>query len=91
LQGLDFDWCKNPDHGLTKPDLTFYIDVPSETIEKRGEFGMERYERSEFQRKVGEAYNKFKELYSNDCHWITINANDRCIEEIHKEITEKVM
>ena len=37
-----------PDRGLVKPDLTFYIDVASEIIEKRGDFGLERYEKAEF-------------------------------------------
>ena len=26
-KGLDLNWCLNPDKGLPKPDLLFYIEI----------------------------------------------------------------
>ena len=60
LQGLDFEWCMAPDRGLVKPDLTFFIDANADTIKSRANYGEERYEKVEFQKKVAEAYGKFK-------------------------------
>lgn len=85
------DWCIAPDRGLVKPDLTFYIDVAPEIIAKRGEFGVERYEKEEFQKKVGEAYGKLRDLNKGDEHWVNVQADDRSVEEIHSEILERVV
>ena len=29
-KGLDFEWCKNADKGLVKPDIVFYLDADAE-------------------------------------------------------------
>lgn len=47
-------WCKQPDIGLPKPDLTFYLTLnssldKSEILKNRGDFGAERYEKTDFQ------------------------------------------
>lgn len=89
LKGLDFDWCKNPDIGLVKPDLTFYIDADPEEIQKRSNYGEERYEKVEFQKRVQMAYGKFKELARDDSHWVTVEANNKNVDEIHAEILER--
>jgi dTMP kinase len=65
-----------------KPDLTFFIDANAETISSRAQYGMERYEKVEFQKKVAEAYGKFKEQATNDEHWVTVKADGRGIEDI---------
>lgn len=64
----------NPDRGLVKPDLTFFIDANPELLTSRSEFGQERYERLEFQKKVSDAYSRFKDLESHDPHWVTVDA-----------------
>jgi len=51
-KGLDFEWCKNADKGLIKPDLVFYLNANPEDIEKRGGFGEERFEKTNFQNLV---------------------------------------
>ena len=71
--------------------MTFYIDCPSDVIQKRGDFGLERYEKAEFQKKVGEAYDKLKDLHSGNKNWINIDASIRGEEEIYHEILENVM
>ena len=98
-KGLDFQWCLNADRGLVKPDLVFYIDLDMDTIKERSGFGDERYEKTEFQAKVRDQFEGFKELYStgemgvaDDCtfekSWINIQGNGRSIEEIHAEIVQ---
>ena len=50
--GLSIGWCKQPDVGLPKPDLVCFLDVSEEVAMKRADFGGERYELTDFQRKV---------------------------------------
>ena len=50
--GLSISWCKQPDVGLPKPDLVCFLDVSEEVAMKRADFGGERYELTDFQRKV---------------------------------------
>ncbi|CAI4034459.1 hypothetical protein SMKI_10G2520 [Saccharomyces mikatae IFO 1815] len=55
--GMDLDWCLQPDIGLLKPDLTLFLstqDVNS-NAEKDG-FGNERYETLNFQKKVKQTF-----------------------------------
>ncbi len=72
-----------------KPDLTFYIDADPDEIKKRSNYGEERYEKVEFQKRVQEAYGKFKEMARDDAHWVTVEASNKGVEEIHSEILEK--
>ncbi len=52
FQGLDMEWCKDPDRGLPAPDLLLYFSLPVEDARKRGRYGEERYENLAFQAKV---------------------------------------
>jgi thymidylate kinase len=72
-----------------KPDLTFFIDANADTIKSRSDFGSERYERVEFQKKVSESYGKFKQEAEKDDHWVTVNADGKSIEEMHSEILDR--
>ncbi len=90
FQGLDFEWCKNSDRGLIQPDLTLYIDVSPETIQQRGNFGDERYEKAEFQRKVGQVYDQFKNDFKDSDHWVTIDGESKSVEEMTETILSKI-
>lgn len=81
-QGLDFDWCISPDKGLAKPDKVLYFKPSDITdISKRAEYGSERYEREEFQRKVAGVYEQ--KLMKKD--WLIVNAN-KTIDEVFGDI-----
>lgn len=74
-----------------KPDITFFINADAETIQSRSNYGEERYEKVEFQKKVSEAYGKFKEAARSDEHWVTVEAEGKGIQDVHAEILEKVI
>jgi len=60
-KGLDIEWCKNPDRGLLRPDLVLFVDLSVDEALKRGQFGEERYEKDDFQRKVAEKFQQLRE------------------------------
>ncbi|KNC82590.1 thymidylate kinase, variant [Sphaeroforma arctica JP610] len=79
-KGLDLQWCKNPDTGLYAPDVTIYMDLPVDEAMRRGGFGEERYEKEDFQNKVGQVFMqlrtpewKYQPFLScpvaHACHW----------------------
>ncbi len=81
-QGLEFDWCASPDKGLPKPDKVLYFRPSSiAEISNRSEFGSERYEREELQKKVAEVYEQ--KLIKDD--WLIVNAN-KSVDEVSAEI-----
>ena len=77
---MSLTWCKQPDIGLPKPDMVCFLDVSEEVAMKRTDFGGERYELTEFQRKVRENYTKL-----GDPSWVTVSA-DGTKEEVEKEL-----
>ncbi|XP_038050788.1 thymidylate kinase-like [Patiria miniata] len=76
-QGFDLHWCKQPDVGLPKPDLVFFLDINLEEAEQRDDFGEERYESTLFQKKVKDNYDQLKEST-----WEFLDAS-QSIEDIH--------
>ena len=80
---MDFDWCKNSDVGLPKPDLVIYLNVDIENASKRLEYGEEKYETKEFQKKVSYSFDQLLSIY--DCEIVDGN---RSIDEIHNECCE---
>lgn len=79
-QAMDFKWCTLAGTGLPKPDIVFFLDMNTEAMEKRGGFGSERYETTNFQRSV---YDNFKKLI--DKNWKVLNA-DQSKDTLHEEI-----
>lgn len=43
-KGMNYEWCKNAENGLMKPDLVLYLNMTAEAISKRGGFGEERFD-----------------------------------------------
>jgi len=76
--GLDIEWCKQPDVGLPEPDLVCFLDVSEEMAKKRADFGGERYEKTEFQARVRNNYDKL-----SDSRWKYIDA-DKTLEQVHE-------
>lgn len=79
-QGFDLEWCKCSDIGLPRPDAVLYLTLSSEAAAKRGGFGVERYEQTDFQKTVAENFERLK-----DDDWKVIDA-DKSVEELHGEL-----
>lgn len=77
---MELEWCKKHDKGLPKPDFVFYLDISVEEAMKREGFGLELFEKKDFQNRVRDSY---KQLFGDE--WIIIPAN-KSAEEVHKEI-----
>ncbi|XP_048055617.1 thymidylate kinase isoform X1 [Megalobrama amblycephala] len=81
--GFSLEWCMNPDVGLPKPDMVMFLQLNPNMAANRGEYGIERYETSAFQRTV---HQRFEELMQDSSvNWKVIDAA-RTIEEVHKDI-----
>ena len=83
-EGLTIDWCKQPDVGLPRPDLVCFLDVSEEVAQQRADFGGERYEVTDFQRRVRANYDKLR-----DNTWVTVSA-DGTLEEVGEELFQVV-
>ncbi|KAJ1927190.1 hypothetical protein IWQ60_003156 [Tieghemiomyces parasiticus] len=81
-KGLDLEWCKQPDVGLLKPDLTFFLDMPIQASMQRGGFGEERYEKEELQTRVRDLFLKLREP-----DWKVVDATET-IDQIHEKLTK---
>lgn len=78
--GFSIDWCKQPDIGLPRPDIVLYLTLSAEAAERRGGFGEERYEKTDFQKKVAHNFTKLQDDY-----WKVIDAN-KTKEALHEEL-----
>ncbi|CAG8495152.1 650_t:CDS:2 [Scutellospora calospora] len=80
--GLDLNWCKTSYVGLPSPDIVFLMDVPSEETEKREEFGSERLDNIEIQKKAKDTY-----LSLIGPEWKVLDGQ-QSIDELHKKIAK---
>lgn len=85
-KGLGRDWCYAPDEGLPAPDLVIYLDLSPAEAKKRGGYGKERYEKTEFQDKVRSFYDR---LSRASPLWKTLDAS-RPKDQLHEEIKKLV-
>ena len=73
---------------MVRPDLTFFLDLPTADAEKRGGFGEERYEKRELQERVREVFLRLKGK-----EWVMIDARES-VQMMHhkilKEAEEKI-
>jgi dTMP kinase len=79
-------WCTSSDRGLPSPDLVIYLDVLPTVQEQRSQWGEERFEHTEMQRK---ARLNFLELAQTNT-WNLFNA-DRNKDELHRDILDRVL
>ena len=91
-ENMSLNWCKTSESGLPKPDLVLFLNLSVEEAQKRGNYGDERYEKLEFQKKVKNAFDiliRNESLNNKYTKWNVINANNE-IDSIHKEIVKVV-
>lgn len=83
-EGIDFEWCKQCDRGLPRPDAVIYLDISVEAAAGRGQYGEERYETQEMQGKVRE---NFQKLMEGDSIWHVVDAAGT-LEEVSENVGE---
>ncbi|CEP63172.1 bifunctional thymidylate/uridylate kinase LALA0_S07e04016g [Lachancea lanzarotensis] len=85
VPGMDLQWCAQPDKGLLKPDLTFFLS--NSQTEQRAGFGDERYESSSFQSKVRQEFeiifNTFESPDYIKNHMVFLTTTGKTIDEVH--------
>jgi dTMP kinase len=59
---LDLNFCMNTEVGLINPDLTFFLDIDPKLALERNGYGIERYEKLDFQIKTMEHFNYLIDL-----------------------------
>ncbi|KIW18203.1 thymidylate kinase [Exophiala spinifera] len=81
---LSLDWAWNPEIGLVKPDLLFFLDISSADAAKRGGYGEERYETEKMQTRVR---TLFEQLFSrlDQVDTKTVDAG-RTMDQVAAEI-----
>lgn len=79
-KGMTIDWCRQPETGLPAPDVVLFLDLSEKKVAERRQFGEERYEVPEFQKRVLKVYEKLK-----DDKWQTIDA-DKSIEDLQQQL-----
>lgn len=62
-KGLDYDWCKQVDRHLPRPDLVIFMDVDETVVAARRGFGEEAHDKQWFQKKV---YSVFQKLAAEE-------------------------
>lgn len=91
--GMDLDWCLQPDVGLLKPDLTLFLSTQDvdNNAEKSG-FGDERYETVKFQDKVKQTFMKLldKEIRKGDESITIVDVTNKGIQEVEALIWQIV-
>ncbi|SCU79705.1 LADA_0B02630g1_1 [Lachancea dasiensis] len=84
--GMDLRWCAQPDKGLLKPDLTFFLSNAESGL--RQGFGEERYESTEFQAKVREQFvaifDTFEEAAYKKSHIVFLDTTNQSITQVHE-------
>lgn len=91
IDGMDLEWCLQPDKGLIKPDLLFFLsNGDSMASSSRKGFGEERYETLQFQDRVKDQFfNVFRALegYPEASErLIMLDVAHRSIEQVSQEL-----
>nr|CAA46698.1 thymidylate kinase [Schizosaccharomyces pombe] len=90
-KGLDWEWCKSPDRGLTRPDLVIFLNVDPRIAATRGQYGEERYEKIEMQEKVLKNLQRLqKEFREEGLEFITLDASSYALEDVDSQIVDLV-
>jgi hypothetical protein len=85
--GLSIEWCMRPDAGLPQPDAVLYMDLPVDESSRRGGFGGERYETTDFQTRVRTQFRALAAEIrrSQPGAWVDVDARGT-VEEVQARI-----
>ena len=81
---LTLQWAREPDVGLPRPDLCFFLDVSPEVAAQRGGFGVEKYENDKMQRRVRELFHEIRQ--SSDGEDMRVIDAGKSLDEVEDDI-----
>lgn len=82
-KGMDFEWCRTADQHLLQPDLIIYLDCDPEVLSKRANYGQERFEKLEFQKKVAAS---FATLLEGEKKVRKVSVEAKSLDEVKEEV-----
>jgi dTMP kinase len=85
-RGLSLRWCRHTDCCLPKPDLVLFLNVSPAVASQRPNFGDDRYEDLNFQKKVLRKFMKMAD-YS---YWKIIETDCKSEDEVYREVLSAV-
>jgi len=86
---LDFQWARNPDVGLPRPDVCIFLDISEEDAAKRGGgYGEEKYETRQMQARVRENFRIFLEKEPGNL--VRIDAG-QSLDEVATQVLSAVL
>ncbi|MCK5333405.1 MAG: dTMP kinase [Candidatus Aenigmarchaeota archaeon] len=88
LQGLRFEWVRELNRYVMKPDLIFLLDIPAVVFMQRRGKTKVIFENHEFQKKLRQAYLALPKRLNED--FIVVDGI-KGIDEIHEKIRSDVM
>lgn len=87
-KGVDIEWCRSADRGITEPDLVVFVDVGPSEVAKRPGFGNEKYEKIEYLERV---YAVLRDEVERCGRGVVVDGTqkiERIVEEIERIIVE---
>ena len=88
LQGCSYDWVKDLNRYIEKPDIVFLLDIPVEEFARRRGTTKVIFENEEFQRKLRRSYLGLKDKLPLD---IIVLDGTKPVDELHGKIRELVL
>ena len=86
---LDFQWARQPDEGLPRPDICIFLDISSDAASTRGGgFGDEKYETKQMQFRVRENFRILLEHEKESV--VTIDAG-KSMEVVELEVLDAAL
>lgn len=85
IKGLSWEWCKSPDVGLPRPDLTVFLSLNPDQARRRSGFGTERYETNEIQERVRAVFDKMGRTEFNPTRRGREEEDEKQKEELREE------
>lgn len=65
-ESLSLEWAWQPEIGLPRPDIWFFLNISPEAAMKRGGYGAERYENANMQSKVAKLFQSLAGMKNNE-------------------------
>ena len=84
LPDLTLKWAREPEVGLPRPDVCFFLDITPEAAAGRGGFGKEKYENSRTQKRVREWFCEL--ILLPDGEDVKVVNAGQSMDEVAKEI-----